>query len=141
MEALPQVSLSLEPRLFDIVSRDDPDGAKRVLSILCGRDGEALQMTLVRRRSDRLCILRRYALDLLGALIAGTVLSFVAVQRGLRPLYGVIRKANAINAHRLTTRISMEQVPLELRELVLALNAMLDRMEQACGACRVLPPT
>jgi two-component system heavy metal sensor histidine kinase CusS len=129
-----QLPPAREPRLADIVSREDANGAKRVLTVMVEGNGAPLQVTMVRMRSDRLSILRRYAFDLLGALAAGTLvataLGFLAVRRGLRPLHGVIGKANDINAHRLTTRMAVERVPRELRELVSAFNAMLDRLEE-----------
>ncbi|WP_020657071.1 heavy metal sensor histidine kinase [Massilia niastensis] len=79
-------------------------------------------------------LLHRYAGTLVIAVAVGaglaTVLGFVIVRRGLRPLHDVISKANDISAHRLKTRLSVDAVPAELREAGVALNAMLDRLEE-----------
>jgi two-component system heavy metal sensor histidine kinase CusS len=123
-----------EPRIDDIASIDGPAGPVRVLSVLAGADGGMLKVTLARMRSDRLAVLKRYAFDLLAALAVGsllaTLLGFAAVRQGLRPLYGMIAKANDISAHRLDQRLAVDGVPAELRELCTAFNAMLDRLEE-----------
>jgi two-component system heavy metal sensor histidine kinase CusS len=123
-----------EPEHGDVASVAGRSGQVRVLAVLVGDGGDALRVTLARMRSDRLAILKRYALDLLGALAAGallaTLLGFVAVRRGLRPLYGMIAKTDDINAHRLNTRLSVAEMPAELRPLCVAFNAMLDRLEE-----------
>jgi two-component system heavy metal sensor histidine kinase CusS len=122
------------PGANDIGTLHDDVHPARVLSMLAASGKEELRVTLARIRSDRLALLKRYAVDLLGALAAGallaTLLGFVAVRRGLRPLHGMIAKANDINAQRLTTRLALEQVPPELRELSTSFNAMLDRLEE-----------
>ncbi|WP_075792182.1 heavy metal sensor histidine kinase [Massilia putida] len=135
--AVPQgapVPLGRDPGLADIAARDDAGGSKRIVAVLAGDAGSPLRVTLVRTRSDRLAILRRYALDLLGALAAGTLaaaaLGFAAVKRGLRPLYGVIARADAIHAQRLAVRMPAADLPAELRALAVAFNAMLDRLEE-----------
>lgn len=132
----PTVPVPMEraPDESDIVGLPDPRHPARVLSVMAASGDQPLRVTLARTRSDRLAILKRYAVDLLGALAAGallaTALGFVAVRRGLRPLHGVIAKANDINAHRLNTRLALDEVPSELRELSTAFNAMLDRLEE-----------
>jgi two-component system heavy metal sensor histidine kinase CusS len=128
------VPLGRDPGLADIAARDDARGSRRVVTVLAGAAAAPLQVTLVRTRSDRLAILRRYAFDLLGALVAGTLvaaaLGFAAVKRGLRPLYGVIARADAIHAQRLAVRMPAAELPAELRALAVAFNAMLDRLEE-----------
>jgi two-component system heavy metal sensor histidine kinase CusS len=127
------VPLEREPRAADIAAHTDADGAKRILSVLApGVDGPS-RVTLVRTRSDRLAILRRYAVDLLGALAVGTAvataLGFGAVRHGLRPMHGLAARARHINAQRLATRMPVDELPLELRPLSIGFNAMLDRLE------------
>lgn len=128
------VPLGRDPGLADIAARDDARGSRRIVTVLAGDAARPLQVTLVRTRSDRLAILRRYAFDLLGALVAGTLvaaaLGFAAVERGLRPLYGVIARADAIHAQRLAVRMPAAELPAELRALAVAFNAMLDRLEE-----------
>lgn len=122
------------PDTGDIRTFEDPAHPARLLAMQAASGKDVLHVTLARVRSDRLAILKRYAFDLLGALAAGaavaTLLGFVAVRRGLRPLHGMVAKANDINAQRLTTRLSLDAVPAELRELSTSFNAMLDRLEE-----------
>jgi two-component system heavy metal sensor histidine kinase CusS len=47
----------------------------------------------------------------------------------MRQLRSVIGKANDISASRLNTRLSLQDAPVELREMGAAFNAMLDRLE------------
>jgi two-component system heavy metal sensor histidine kinase CusS len=95
--------------------------------------GQPVQITLARERSDRLKILRGYAADLLMALCGGavvaTLLGYVVVRHSMRQLRSVIGKANDISASRLNTRLSLQDAPVELREMGAAFNAMLDRLE------------
>lgn len=127
------VPLGRDPALSDIIDDAGHGGPKRLLSVLASSANGDVKMTLVRMRSDRLAVLKRYVADLLGALLSGallaTALAFLAVRRGLRPLYGVVAKANEINAQRLNTRLAIDDVPSELRELSASFNAMLDRLE------------
>jgi len=132
--AQPPVALDRDPGTADVAARTDADGAKRILSVLAASGEGLLRVTLVRTRSDRLAILRRYALDLLGALAVGmaaaTALGFAAVRHGLRPMHGLAATARDINAHRLTTRVPVDTLPVELRPLSIGFNAMLDRLEE-----------
>lgn len=95
--------------------------------------GETVAITLARERSDRLKILRRYSVDLLVALCGGALLAillgYAIVRHSMRRLRSVIAKANDINANRLDTRLSLQDAPVELREMGEAFNAMLDRLE------------
>ncbi len=134
---LATVPLGRPPQRGDIASVQDAHKPARVLALQAANGAPApqvLHVTLARVRSDRLAILRRYAFDLLGALVAGTLLAtllgFVAVRRGLRPLHGVIAKANDINAQRLNARLALDDAPPELRALAVSFNAMLDRLEE-----------
>ncbi|WP_217474693.1 heavy metal sensor histidine kinase [Stutzerimonas stutzeri] len=64
------------------------------------------------------------------ALISG-VLGWVLARSGLRPLREVTQVAASVSAKSLTERIPTESTPAELRQLVLAFNAMLARLEDA----------
>jgi two-component system heavy metal sensor histidine kinase CusS len=134
LPALVPVPLDRLPRRADVVDLDGPPSSARVLDVLSAYGQSQVRVTLVRTRSDRLAILKRYGVDLLGALLAGalvaTALGFWAVRRGLHPLHGVIAKANEINAQRLTTRLALDGVPAELHGLGIAFNAMLERLEE-----------
>jgi len=134
--AVPPVATSMVPLDREPVLADIRDGsAARMLALLARtNDGSVLRVVLARQRSDRLALLRRYVPDLLSALIAGTLiatgLGYIAVRRGMAPLRLVIGKANEISTNRLRARLQVTDVPAELRELGLAFNAMLDRLEE-----------
>lgn len=137
MPALRPVPVERMPHRADVVDLDGPNASARVLDVMSAYGPDRVRVTLIRTRSDRLAILKRYAVDLLGAMVAGallaTALGFWAVRRGLRPLHAVTAKANDINAQRLNmglgTRLA-DDVPAELRALSVAFNAMLDRLEE-----------
>lgn len=127
------VPLVREPTLADI--RNGSAGASRLLVLVAATaDGSPVQVTLARRRSDRLTFLGRYVPDLLAALLTGTLiataLGYFAVRRGMAPLRLVTAKANEISTNRLRGRMQVADVPVELRELAVAFNAMLDRLEE-----------
>jgi two-component system heavy metal sensor histidine kinase CusS len=134
--SVPGVPAVREPAMADIRNWHSGSGMARVLTVLATLNASEppVSVTLLRERSDRLAIIRRYAIDLLGALLAGAAvvaaLGFLTVRKGMRPLYAVIGKANDISAHRLQSRLAVDEVPAELRELGVAFNAMLDRLEE-----------
>lgn len=70
------------------------------------------------------------ALNALGAAIALGV-GRVMAARMLRPVSGMIARANALNAEALDTRLSVPEADDELRQLALTLNRMLDRVQDA----------
>jgi two-component system heavy metal sensor histidine kinase CusS len=131
---IPPVPAEREPRLADIVTWNAPNGLARAISATASTDRSLWQVTLTRERSDRLALLKRYAFDLVGALVVGamlaTALGFIAVRSAMRPLNLVTGKADNIHAHRLNCRLSVNDAPLELRALSVAFNAMLDRLEE-----------
>ncbi|HEX8406223.1 MAG TPA: heavy metal sensor histidine kinase [Duganella sp.] len=135
---LPQVE-SVPPQraltLDDVHDWTPAVGSGRMVSALglVGAAGQPVQITLARERSDRLKVLRGYAADLLVSLCVGaalaTLLGYVIVRHSMRRLRSVIGKANDINTSRLNTRLSLDDAPVELREMGQAFNAMLDRLE------------
>jgi len=75
---------------------------------------------------------RRYLLSTLLAVAAGcSLLGAWAARQGLQPLRAMAEAARGITAERLRQRLDPGDAPLELRDLVEALNAMLDRLELA----------
>ncbi len=132
--AWPAVPLGQAPARSDIRDWQLPAGPGRAIAALARAGQAPLRIVIVRQRSDRLAILKRYATDLAGGLLAGTlvatVLAFAVVRRGMRPLHDVIGKANDISTQRLASRLRVDDVPAELRELGVAFNAMLDRLEE-----------
>jgi two-component system heavy metal sensor histidine kinase CusS len=134
--AWPAVPLTRAPARADIHDWQLPSGPGRAIVALAsaGSERTPVRITIVRQRSQRLAILKRYTADLLAGLAVGTlvatVLAFAVVRRGMRPLHDVIGKANEISTQRLAGRLSVRDVPAELRELGVAFNAMLARLEE-----------
>ena len=135
LPVMDSVPLAREPNVGDVRDWQPAAGSGRIISAMgrVGAHGPALQITIAREWSDRLGMLKRYAADLLFAICLGaalaTLLGFVIVRQGMRPLRAVIGKANDINTNRLNSRLSVQDAPAELRELGSAFNAMLDRLE------------
>jgi two-component system heavy metal sensor histidine kinase CusS len=63
-----------------------------------------------------------------GVLLA-MVFSYLLIRAALRPLRDIAASASLVTVNRLNTRIEPARVPSELRALVSALNAMLERVE------------
>ncbi|WP_438282492.1 heavy metal sensor histidine kinase [Pseudomonas alabamensis] len=63
--------------------------------------------------------------------LATALLGAWAVRRGLRPLRQIGRIAAGVSAHSLTTRLPVAHMPEELARLAEAVNAMLERLENA----------
>lgn len=64
----------------------------------------------------------------LTALAAG-LLGWLMARKGLAPLRRVTAAAGRLSAHRLDERLSEQDAPAEMRDLVSAFNGMLDRLE------------
>ena len=61
-------------------------------------------------------------------MLMSTLLVYVAVRRGLRPLRRVAAQASLINPINLGLRLPERDAPLELQQMVAIFNAMLDRI-------------
>jgi two-component system heavy metal sensor histidine kinase CusS len=66
-----------------------------------------------------------------GAAVLSGVLGWVAARRGLAPLRTMREQTQAVTAQRLSHRLSVDAVPIELAELAQSLNDMLARLEEA----------
>jgi two-component system heavy metal sensor histidine kinase CusS len=63
--------------------------------------------------------------------LISALLGWLLARSGLRPLREVTQVAASVSAKSLTERIPTESTPAELQQLVLAFNAMLERLEDA----------
>jgi two-component system heavy metal sensor histidine kinase CusS len=70
----------------------------------------------------------RIFLSIFAAVLASTVLAYVVINRGLRPVRDIAARAAEISPGNLSIRLSEEDAPLELRLLTRSFNAMLDRL-------------
>jgi len=68
-----------------------------------------------------------------GALLVGGVVASVALalRRGLRPVASLAAEVEAIDASRLSSRVSEGALPLELQPIAMRTNALLDRINDA----------
>lgn len=97
-----------------------------------GKSGEPVNIIVARTTSDRMELLENYRAEVwiaaaFGTLFA-TVLGYLLVRQGLRPVRSIASQAHSITAHRLETRLDVQSAPQELQEMVEAFNAMLDRL-------------
>jgi len=74
---------------------------------------------------------RALALYILIAAVVCAAFGWVAVRRGLQPLYAMKERASGVMAGQLNVRMPVEAVPVEMAELAATLNRMLDRLEDA----------
>ncbi len=74
---------------------------------------------------------RRLAYTLLFGAVACSLLGWGSAHRGLKPLRSIAESTSGITPHRLGERLDPGQVPQELKDLVHALNKMLDRLDHA----------
>jgi two-component system heavy metal sensor histidine kinase CusS len=116
----------------DAAALTDTDGARLAWRRLPGEAG----LTLVAGRllAEREQMLAAYRVKLwwalsLGALLA-SVLGWLISRRALRPVRQLTRQALAIDVQHLHLRLDDSTVPNELEPLRVALNQMLDRLEQ-----------
>jgi two-component system heavy metal sensor histidine kinase CusS len=61
-------------------------------------------------------------------MLASTLLAYLVLRRGLRPLHKVATAAALINPMNLTRRLPEQDAPREVQDMVRAFNAMLDRI-------------
>src|SRR5690606_15697537 len=74
-----------------------------------------------------------YRLRVIGAIalavLLTTLMGFMLLRRGLGPLTAMSNRAAQISPANLSVRLRDEDAPTELRRLVVAINAMLDRLQ------------
>ncbi len=71
------------------------------------------------------------SLFVLGAALISGVLGWMVARRGLAPLREMRARAAEVTAQRLDQRLPVSSVPVEMADLTLALNQMLERLEDA----------
>lgn len=66
----------------------------------------------------------------LGVLLS-SILAWIMTRKGLAPLHDIARIARGISAERLNSRLPIEVVPVEIKDLAAAFNEMLSRLEDS----------
>lgn len=115
---------------------DRTDGIRvRWLSALAeiGEDGDTVQITAAYVMAQEEKMLAAYRLRIIAAIalavLLTTLLGFALLRRGLGPLTIMSNRAAEISPTNLAVRLPDDDAPSELRRLVLAFNAMLDRLQ------------
>lgn len=113
-----------------------PDGIRvRWVSALAeiGEDGGTVQITAAYVMAQEEQMLAAYRLRVIAAIVLAvlltTLLGFMLLRRGLAPLTTMSNRAEDISPTNLSVRLPDDDAPSELRRLVLAFNAMLDRLQ------------
>ncbi len=95
-------------------------------------DGSVVEVIAAHPMDNELRMLAAYrnrvVLATLVGMLAATALAFFAIRRGLRPVGGIAARAAEISPASLAVRLDEQGAPAELRSLVVAFNAMLDRL-------------
>jgi two-component system, OmpR family, heavy metal sensor histidine kinase CusS len=99
---------------------------------LLGNTHRQVQIIVARTSTDRMAMLGAYRNKVFAAVFLGALLAalfgYAMVRQGLRPVRAMARQAQSITAQRLEMRLDATAAPSELQTLVLAFNAMLDRL-------------
>ena len=94
-------------------------------------DGRVL-IALLLNVSSEVRLLAAYRISIIIGILAGILFAGAfglwATQRGLQPLQSLARAAGRTSANRLDERIEIDRLPIELKPLAGAYNAMLDRL-------------
>lgn len=101
------------------LARSGQDGA--VIEVLAGHPLVS-EMRMIHDSRDQLLW------STLVAMLVSTLLVYLALRHGLRPLHRVAAQAALINPINLAIRLPKHDAPLELQEMVAVFNAMLDRI-------------
>lgn len=114
----------------------EPLAAGRTLDVELAREsGPPWQLRLLLDRSADQALLRRLALVLGAAALAGalliSVLSHALVRRAMRPLEGLLQQIGRLSPQRLDERLDGSGQPQELQPLIAQFNQLLERLEQA----------
>ncbi|GAB2901921.1 heavy metal sensor histidine kinase [Paraburkholderia jirisanensis] len=124
-----------EPALADIVETVLPNGVRvhwAYASALAREDGLPVEVIAGHPLSGEERVLAEDRLRILMALLAGalaaTLLAYVVLRRGLRPVRDIAMHAAQISPTSLSVRLDSRAAPAELRQLTDAFNAMLDRL-------------
>ena len=100
-----------------------------------GARGDSLVVALAHDTTEANEIVRRFRRTMLLAVLVGSILSgvlgYLAADRGLRPVRGMVHAARRISAERLNERLDERNVPLELQDLAQSFNGMLARLESS----------
>ncbi|MES2188192.1 MAG: heavy metal sensor histidine kinase [Pseudomonadota bacterium] len=97
-----------------------------------GRDGDVVEVVAGHPMANETRMIaanrNRVVLGTLVAMLASTLLAYLVLRQGLRPLRLVAARAAEIHPMSLAVRLPEGDAPAEVRHMVVAFNAMLDRI-------------
>ena len=129
---LPPIAQDRAPQRADIKT---VDATVLLAGMARGPANEILSVTVGKRLDEREQMLASYRMRLYMAAGLGTLLAFglglLLLRRGLTPLRELAQAMRHIDPRSLDRRMPTETMPSELKEPVLALNAMLARLEDS----------
>lgn len=106
----------------------------RLAEVSMQKDGRQLTLIAGRLLAEKQRMLARYRLQLLAALVAGTLIAFLlggwVSRRGLAPVRRLARQAATIDSQHLSRRLSDGEQFRELAAMTDAFNQMLGRLER-----------
>lgn len=95
----------------------------------------SILLIVARDDQEEEAVLSAYRKDLLWTVLAGALATalfgYIIARRGLQPLRVVAKMAGVVTANQLGERLRVEDVPSEIKEMALAFNLMLDRLEDS----------
>lgn len=123
------------PTLGDIQYTKLPDGVTvqwAVASASAREDGTEVEIIAGHPMTKEVRMLAAYRdrilFSTLAGMLAATLLAYVVLRRGLRPVRHIASHAAQISPANLAVRLNSDDAPVELRQLTHAFNAMLDRL-------------
>lgn len=134
MEPVP-VGIQVQPSNLHMDERADGTGVRWVSALAqVGKDGgDTVEIVAAYVMVQEARMMRSYLWRIVGAAAAAvlltTLLGFLLLRRGLRPLEDMSQRATQITPDHLSTRLEQAGMPDELRRVAVSFNAMLDRLE------------
>ena len=132
LPTLPPIAKDRAPQRADIKT---VDATILLAGMARGPADEILSVTVGKRLDEREQMLASYRMRLYMAAGLGTLLAFglglLLLRRGLTPLRELAQAMRHIDPRSLDRRMPTQAIPSELKEPVLALNAMLARLEDS----------
>ncbi len=114
------------PTSYRTIAAELPTGVPNAAAV-----SVAVAIDMVHHQMFMRSFLQTLWLFVTGAAVLTGVLGWVVARRGLAPLRAMRNEARVVTAQRLSHRLSVDSVPLELAELAQTLNDMLARLEDA----------
>ncbi|AEX51322.1 heavy metal sensor histidine kinase [Rahnella aquatilis] len=98
------------------------------------QDGRTVEITGAHFMTEESRLLQTFRWEIIGAVLFAylliAALGYLVIRRGLRPLRNMAHEAAQIHPASLSTRLSSENAPQELQQLIYSFNDMLDRLAE-----------